>query len=123
MVGDGAAYLQENMTVTLQMFNGEAVSITLPASIPAGSVGVLWLSNNSSGDTVSTPTNNSVSWTPRGSGSPGTTLITYLFSKDLGTADSGTNITATWNGRSQALRAGGGVQIEPAVRVATSSRP
>ncbi len=35
MVGDGAQYLQENMTVILQMFNGEAVSVTLPQRITA----------------------------------------------------------------------------------------
>ncbi|MGE6698420.1 elongation factor P [Hyphomonas sp. NPDC076900] len=35
MVGDSAAYLQENMAVSLQMFNGEAVSITLPQRITA----------------------------------------------------------------------------------------
>src|SRR5690606_15872097 len=29
MVGDGAPYLQENMPVSLQMFNGDPVSITL----------------------------------------------------------------------------------------------
>ncbi|MFN4184732.1 MAG: elongation factor P [Hyphomonas sp.] len=35
MVGDSVSYLQENMTVSLQMFNGEAVSITLPQRITA----------------------------------------------------------------------------------------
>ncbi|MGA1341823.1 MAG: elongation factor P [Hyphomonas sp.] len=35
MVGEGAQYLQENMTVILQMFNGEAVSVTLPQRITA----------------------------------------------------------------------------------------
>ena len=35
MVGDGAQYLQENMTVSLQMFNGEPVSVTLPQRITA----------------------------------------------------------------------------------------
>lgn len=35
MIGDGAQYLQENMTVILQMFNGAAVSITLPQRITA----------------------------------------------------------------------------------------
>ncbi len=35
MVGDAAAYLQENMTATLQMFNGAPVSVTLPQRITA----------------------------------------------------------------------------------------
>lgn len=35
MVGDSAVYLQENMNVSLQMFNGEPVSITLPQRIVA----------------------------------------------------------------------------------------
>jgi elongation factor P len=35
MVGDGAAYLQENMTISLQMFNGAPVSVTLPQRITA----------------------------------------------------------------------------------------
>lgn len=35
MVGDGAPYLQENQPVTLQMFNGEAVSISLPQRFTA----------------------------------------------------------------------------------------
>ncbi|HRJ02691.1 MAG TPA: elongation factor P [Hyphomonas sp.] len=35
MVGDGAAYLQENMNVTLQLFNGEPVSLSLPQRITA----------------------------------------------------------------------------------------
>jgi elongation factor P len=35
MLGDSAHYLQENMTVILQMFNGEAVSVTLPQRITA----------------------------------------------------------------------------------------
>lgn len=35
MVGDSAQYLQENMTVILQMFNDAAVSITLPPRITA----------------------------------------------------------------------------------------
>lgn len=35
MVGDAAAYLQENMTATLQMFNGAPVSVTLPQRIAA----------------------------------------------------------------------------------------
>jgi elongation factor P len=35
MVGDSAPYLQENMTVILQMFNGAPVSITLPPRITA----------------------------------------------------------------------------------------
>ena len=35
MGGEGAQYLQENMTVVLQMFNGEPVSVTLPQRITA----------------------------------------------------------------------------------------
>ena len=35
MLGDNAAFLQENMEVNLQMFNGEPVSATLPARITA----------------------------------------------------------------------------------------
>ena len=35
MLGDNAAFLQENMAVTLQIFNGEPVSATLPARITA----------------------------------------------------------------------------------------
>lgn len=33
MVGDSAPFLQENMSVILQMFNGDAVSITLPPRV------------------------------------------------------------------------------------------
>ncbi len=33
MIGDSVVYLQENMRVILQMFNGEPVSITLPQRI------------------------------------------------------------------------------------------
>lgn len=33
MVGDSAAFLQENMVVILQMFNGDPVSITLPKTV------------------------------------------------------------------------------------------
>ena len=35
MLGDNAAFLQENMEVSLQIFNGEPVSATLPARITA----------------------------------------------------------------------------------------
>ena len=35
MLGDSAAWLQENMTVILQMFNDEPVSISLPKSATA----------------------------------------------------------------------------------------
>lgn len=35
MLGDSAAYLQENMLVTLQIFNGAPVSATLPQRITA----------------------------------------------------------------------------------------
>ena len=33
MVGESAAFLQENMVVILQMFNGDPVSITLPKTV------------------------------------------------------------------------------------------
>lgn len=78
---------------------GSSFSVTLPANIPNGSLGILMLNINNTTDSITSgPTNNGSTWTARANTTVGTVLGTRLFSKSLGSSDSSTNITGSWNG-------------------------